>query len=47
MTRNEHSQVEVDSRITVGELIDRLSSYPKDTEITFGCSMDTTFLTFY
>lgn len=47
MTRNEQSQVEVDSRITVGELIDRLSSYPKDTEITFGCLMDTTFLTFY
>lgn len=35
------------SRITVGELIQQLSLHPKDAEITFGCLMDTTFLTFY
>lgn len=47
MNRKEQAAEEERSRVTVGELVDQLSAYPRDTEITFGCLMDTTFLTFY
>ena len=47
MNREEQAGEEERSRLTVGELIDELSGYPRDTKITFGCLMDTTFLTFY
>jgi hypothetical protein len=47
MTYEEQRAEEERSRITVGDLIEQLSLYPKDSEITFGCLMDTTFLVFY
>lgn len=47
MNREEQAAEEERSRITVGELINQLSGLPRDAQITFGCLMDTTFLTFY
>lgn len=47
MDRKEQAAEEERSRITVGDLVEQLSGYPPDAEITFGCLRDTTFLTFY
>jgi hypothetical protein len=47
MTYEEQSAEEKRSRITVGRLIEKLSVYPKDAEITFGSLMDATLLVFY
>lgn len=33
--------------VTVGELIEQLSMFPKSAEITFGCTEDATPLCFY
>ena len=40
-------QEEERSRITVEHLIQQLSLHPKDAEITFGCTVDGTFLVYY
>ena len=38
---------EEQSRITVGDLVRQLSGYDKDTEITFGSTLDANLLVFY
>jgi hypothetical protein len=41
------SKIEEESRITVGDLRERLKGYPDDTEITFGSTIAAVPLIFY
>lgn len=41
------SQIEEENRITVGQLMEYLSGYPSDTEITFGATIEAVPLIFY
>lgn len=40
-------ELEEESRITVGDLMDHLKAFPRDTQITFGSSIDGELLGFY
>jgi len=39
--------IEEESRLTVGELIERLQGLPEDTEVTFGSTIQGRYLVFY
>lgn len=47
MDYEKHRLQEEQSRITVGDLVRELSGYDKDTEITFGSTLDANSLVFY